>query len=74
MKFRIPILVACASLFLTASAQSCVRADDEIFTRTEDLIYLRKHGTALTLDVFAPKENSNGAAIVPTAATPTSGK
>ena len=37
---------------------------DEPFTRTEDVIYGRKFGTALTLDVFAPKENANGAAIV----------
>ena len=37
---------------------------DEPFTRTEDVIYGRKYGTALTLDVFAPKQNANGAAIV----------
>lgn len=31
------------------------------FTRTEDVIYGRKHGTALTLDVFAPpKPNGRG--------------
>jgi acetyl esterase/lipase len=39
-------------------------AADESFTRTEDVIYGRKFGTALTLDVFTPKENANGAAIV----------
>jgi len=39
-------------------------AADEAFTRTEDVIYGRKFGTALTLDVFTPKENANGAAIV----------
>ncbi len=43
---------------------SGVRAADESFTRTEDVIYGRKFGTALTLDVFTPKENANGAAIV----------
>ncbi|MBM4074878.1 MAG: alpha/beta hydrolase, partial [Planctomycetes bacterium] len=36
----------------------------ELFTRTEDVIYGRKFGTALTLDVFTPKQNSNGAAVV----------
>lgn len=41
-----------------------VSAADEPFTRMEDVIYGRKFGTALTLDVFAPKENANGAAIV----------
>jgi acetyl esterase/lipase len=39
-------------------------AADEAFTRSEDVIYGRKFGTALTLDVFTPKENPNGAAIV----------
>jgi acetyl esterase/lipase/rhodanese-related sulfurtransferase len=34
---------------------------DPAFTRTEDVIYGRKHGTALTLDVFAPaKPNGRG--------------
>src|SRR5262245_35633628 len=32
------------------------------FTRQEDVIYARKHGTALTMDVFTPKKNANGAA------------
>src|SRR3954470_18549400 len=31
--------------------------------RTEDVIYGRKFGTALTLDVFTP-ENQNGAAVI----------
>src|SRR6266478_5402430 len=33
-------------------------------TRTADVIYGRKFGTALTLDVFTPKKDANGAAIV----------
>jgi acetyl esterase/lipase len=40
------------------------RADGPAFTRTPDVIYGRKHGMALTMDVFAPKENANGAAVV----------
>jgi acetyl esterase/lipase len=41
------------------------RAGDEpTYTRTEDVVYGRKHGTALTLDVFTPKKNANGAAVV----------
>src|SRR3954454_502194 len=39
-------------------------ADEPSFTRKEDVIYGRKFGTALTMDVFTPKENANGAAIV----------
>jgi acetyl esterase/lipase len=39
-------------------------AADEPFTRYEDVIYRRKYGTALTMDVFIPKENANGAGVV----------
>lgn len=48
---------------VSASFPATARAE-ETFTRTEDVIYGRKFGTALTLDVFTPKENKNGAAIV----------
>jgi acetyl esterase/lipase len=34
------------------------------YTRTEDVVYGRKHGMALTMDVLAPKADANGAAIV----------
>jgi acetyl esterase/lipase len=34
------------------------------FDRKEDVIYGRKFGTALTLDVFTPKKGANGAAVV----------
>src|SRR5437016_1450637 len=41
------------------------RADDKSsFTRKEDVVYGRRDGTALTLDVFTPKANANGAAII----------
>jgi acetyl esterase/lipase len=33
-------------------------------TRAADVIYGRKFGTALTMDVFTPKKDANGAAIV----------
>jgi acetyl esterase/lipase len=38
--------------------------EEKTYTRTEDVIYGRKFGTALTMDVFAPKKNANGAAIL----------
>ncbi len=40
-----------------------LRAADAAFTRTEDVIYGRKHGVALTLDVVQP-EKTNGAAVL----------
>jgi acetyl esterase/lipase len=39
-------------------------AEPPRFTRTEDVIYGRKFGTALTMDVFTPTKNANGAAII----------
>jgi acetyl esterase/lipase len=52
-------LLACA-LFATPS----VAADEPAFDRKEDVIYARKFGTALTMDVFTPRSNRNGAGIV----------
>jgi acetyl esterase/lipase len=34
------------------------------FTRTEDVIYGRKFGLAMTMDVFAPNEKANGKGII----------
>jgi acetyl esterase/lipase len=39
-------------------------AADASFTRREDVIYGRKFGTALTMDVFTPKQGANGAGVV----------
>lgn len=43
-----------------------VAADDDgpSFTRKEDVIYGRKFGTALTLDVFTPAQNANGIGVI----------
>ncbi len=39
-------------------------AQEKSYTRTEDVIYGRKYGTALTLDVFQPKENAKGIGVI----------
>ena len=52
------------SLALAFQAVSVSTADEPSYTRKEDVIYGRKFGTALTLDVFTPKKNTNGAAVV----------
>jgi acetyl esterase/lipase len=52
--------LACLALLAAASS---VRAETPEVTRTEDVIYGRKYGMALTMDVFAPK-NSNGRGII----------
>lgn len=52
-----------ALLFAGALCFAAVAAEDVSFKRTEDVIYGRKFGTALTLDVFTP-EKQNGCAII----------
>lgn len=47
---------------LVLLAWSCLVSTAEV-TRTEDVIYGRKFGTALTMDVFQP-DNANGAGVV----------
>jgi acetyl esterase/lipase len=50
---------------LALSATSFVaRGEDLPFNRKQDVIYARKFGTALTMDVFQPKEKANGIGIV----------
>jgi acetyl esterase/lipase len=51
-------LVSCLSVLPPAPA-----ADEPAAARKEDVIYGRKYGTALTMDVFTPKR-ANGAAVV----------
>jgi acetyl esterase/lipase len=38
--------------------------EEPSFTRTKDVVYGRKYGTALTMDVFAPKKDGNGAGLI----------
>jgi acetyl esterase/lipase len=55
-----------AVVLAATAAPAFVRADDAApdFTRTRDVIYGRKAGLALTMDVFTPKKDANGAAVV----------
>jgi acetyl esterase/lipase len=55
------LLAAVAALALAAPA---VAQPKDNFTRTDDVVYGRKFGTALTMDVFTPKENANGKGII----------
>jgi acetyl esterase/lipase len=52
-------------LLLFALATSPVAiAQTPGFTRTEDVIYGRKHGLAMTMDIFTPKEKPNGRGMI----------
>lgn len=58
------VLPLAISLAAVLTASSPARAQDPAFTRQEDVVYGRKYGTALTLDVFTPRSGANGAAII----------
>ena len=53
---------------LALAAAACLAAPalaaDPNFTRKEDVIYGRKYGLAMTMDVFTPKEKPNGAGVI----------
>lgn len=51
------------TLWFLTPALSSMAADEPSYTRQQDIVYGRKFGTALTMDVFTPKK-TNGAAIV----------
>jgi acetyl esterase/lipase len=57
------LLAAVVASALLLGAVQTAPAEDP-FTRTEDVIYARKFGTALTMDIFRPRQNANGAAVV----------
>jgi acetyl esterase/lipase len=61
--FTRSLLAAFAALALAPAAFAQPNAE---YTRTEDVIYGRKYGLALTMDVFAPKDKAraNGKGIV----------
>lgn len=52
------------ALCLLFAPQAVAAADDELYQRTEDVVYGRKWGMALTMDVFTPREKANGAGVV----------
>ncbi len=61
MRRSIPLAILLAASLGPALAYP---ADEPVFDRKTDVIYGRKHGTALTMDVFAPRKGANGAAVV----------
>ena len=54
-------VIAIVSLLPLASARA---QEPSGFTRIEDVIYERKAGVALTMDVIQPTKNNNGHAII----------
>src|ERR1700679_51168 len=61
-RFGLILLAFCSSLGMVADH---ARAQDQgAYDRKVDVVYGRKFGMALTMDVFTPKANANGAAVV----------
>ena len=60
---RFLISVILLGLALSVTFQASLAGDD-VYTRTSDVVYGRKEGMALTMDVFTPKKNANGAAVI----------
>ena len=58
--FAIPLIMASILVSLTPIAS----AEEAAFNRKEDVIYGRKYGTALTMDVFTPKKDAKGIGVV----------
>jgi acetyl esterase/lipase len=60
------MLLSCLIAYgsLLAAATGGLAQQQEKITRTRDVVYGRKHGMALTFDVFAPQENPKGAAVI----------
>jgi acetyl esterase/lipase len=56
---RIPFVLLLAALLAPPALAQPVE-----FTRKQDVIYGRKFGLAMTMDVFAPKEKANGLGII----------
>jgi acetyl esterase/lipase len=50
--------------FAALAALACPALAQSNYTRTEDVIYGRKYGLAMTMDVFTPKEKPNGKGII----------
>ena len=57
-----PVILGCASCLVLFSAMGF--AADPSFNRKQDVIYGRKFGTALTMDVFTPMREAKGVGVI----------
>ncbi|MBX9582430.1 MAG: alpha/beta hydrolase [Gemmataceae bacterium] len=66
MRTRLPLAALALAVLAPAAAAQPEKKDapPDAFTVKDDVIYGRKHGTALTMDVFTPKEKANGRGVV----------
>lgn len=55
---------AIATVLGVGSLRGSLEADDQPYSRQEDVVYGRKYGTALTLDVITPQTGANGIGVI----------
>jgi acetyl esterase/lipase len=67
-RYVVALCFLAVSGVLVALTSGCSRTTKEpnppSYTHTSNVIYGRKYGMALTMDVFAPTKNANGAAVL----------
>jgi acetyl esterase/lipase len=51
-------------LFVASMPRTSRAEDPPAYDRKEDVVYGRKYGSALTMDVFTPTANANGAGVI----------
>src|SRR5690349_12838888 len=62
---RFAVLSCLLCLTVVLGFESSRAGDEKLpYTRVQDVVYGRKDGTALTMDVFIPKKDANGAAVI----------
>jgi hypothetical protein len=61
-RIRVSEMLVCASCLILFSSVGF--AADPSFSRKQDVIYGRKFGTALTMDVFTPTKDAKGVGMI----------
>jgi acetyl esterase/lipase len=61
-RVAVPMVLGCASWLILLPSMGL--AADPSFDRKEDVIYGRKFGTALTMDIFTPKQQAKGIGVI----------
>ena len=64
MRKTLSLICVVALALASAGTLLCRAGGEPSFTRTSDVVYGRKEGVALSMDVFTPKKDANGAAVV----------
>lgn len=57
-------VITLLAILMSSFVADCADAQDKNYTRQRDIIYGRKHGVVLTMDVFTPSDNANGAGVI----------